>query len=74
MGSLFSSSITLRKSVKISDDEFVQLRDFIYEKAASSLTSSANTSLKAVFKTSGPAQPSQFRGLYKIPEIRAEQK
>lgn len=33
MGSLFSSSITLRKSVKISDDEFVQLRDFIYEKS-----------------------------------------
>ncbi len=33
MGSLFSSSISLRKSVKISDDEFVQLRDFIYEKS-----------------------------------------
>lgn len=33
MGSLFSSSITLRKSVSISDDEFVQLRDFIYAKS-----------------------------------------
>lgn len=33
MGSLFSSSVTLRKSVRISDDEFVQLRDFIYEKS-----------------------------------------
>jgi chemotaxis protein methyltransferase CheR len=33
MGSLFSSSISLRKSVRISDDEFVQLRDFIYEKS-----------------------------------------
>ena len=33
MGSLFSKSISLRKSVKISDDEFVQLRDFIYEKS-----------------------------------------
>lgn len=33
MGSLFSNSISLRKSVKISDDEFVQLRDFIYEKS-----------------------------------------
>ena len=32
MGSLFSSSISLRKSVKITDEEFVQLRDFIYEK------------------------------------------
>lgn len=32
MGSLFSKSISLRKGVKISDDEFVQLRDFIYEK------------------------------------------
>ncbi|MEF2230832.1 MAG: protein-glutamate O-methyltransferase CheR [Pseudodesulfovibrio sp.] len=32
MGSLFSSSISLRKSVSISDTEFVQLRDFIYEK------------------------------------------
>ena len=33
MGSLFSSSITLRKSVRIADDEFIQLRDFIYEKS-----------------------------------------
>lgn len=33
MGSLFSKSISLRKSVKISDDEFVQLRDFIYDKS-----------------------------------------
>lgn len=33
MGSLFSSSISLRKSVRISDEEFVQLRDFIYEKS-----------------------------------------
>lgn len=33
MGSLFSKSTTLRKSVRISDDEFVQLRDFIYEKS-----------------------------------------
>ncbi|CCH49532.1 CheR family methyltransferase [Pseudodesulfovibrio piezophilus] len=33
MGSLFSSSISLRKSVSISEDEFVQLRDFIYEKS-----------------------------------------
>ena len=32
MGSLFSNSISLRKSVSISDTEFVQLRDFIYEK------------------------------------------
>lgn len=32
MGSLFSSSVSLRKSVKISDDEFIELRDFIYEK------------------------------------------
>ena len=32
MGSLFSNSISLRKGVGISDDEFVQLRDFIYEK------------------------------------------
>jgi len=33
MGSLFSNSISLRKSVKITDDEFVLLRDFIYEKS-----------------------------------------
>ena len=33
MGSLFSSSISLRKSVKITDDEFILLRDFIYEKS-----------------------------------------
>jgi len=33
MGSLFSNSVTLRKSVKITDQEFVQLRDFIYEKS-----------------------------------------
>lgn len=33
MGSLFSKSISLRKSIQISDDEFVQLRDFIYEKS-----------------------------------------
>lgn len=32
MSSLFSKSISLRKSVQISDDEFVQLRDFIYDK------------------------------------------
>jgi len=33
MGSLFSSSISLRKSVRITDDEFILLRDFIYEKS-----------------------------------------
>ncbi|WP_319541475.1 protein-glutamate O-methyltransferase CheR [uncultured Pseudodesulfovibrio sp.] len=33
MGSLFSKSTTLRKNVRITDDEFVQLRDFIYEKS-----------------------------------------
>jgi chemotaxis protein methyltransferase CheR len=33
MGSLFSKSVSLRKSVQISDDEFVQLRDFIYDKS-----------------------------------------
>ena len=33
MGSLFSKSTTLRKSVRITDEEFVQLRDFIYEKS-----------------------------------------
>lgn len=33
MGSLFTKSATLRKSVKIEDEEFVQLRDFIYEKS-----------------------------------------
>lgn len=33
MGSLFSKSTTLRKSVGITDEEFVQLRDFIYEKS-----------------------------------------
>ncbi|NDV20904.1 protein-glutamate O-methyltransferase CheR [Pseudodesulfovibrio sp. JC047] len=33
MGSLFSKSATLRKNVRISDEEFVQLRDFIYEKS-----------------------------------------
>nr|WP_321259871.1 protein-glutamate O-methyltransferase CheR [uncultured Pseudodesulfovibrio sp.] len=33
MGSLFSKSTTLRKNVRISDNEFVQLRDFIYEKS-----------------------------------------
>jgi len=32
VGSLFSDSITLRKSIGISDDEFVNLRDFIYDK------------------------------------------
>lgn len=32
MGSLFSQSISLRKGLQISDDEFIQLRDFIYEK------------------------------------------
>ncbi|ADU61074.1 MAG: protein-glutamate O-methyltransferase CheR [Pseudodesulfovibrio sp.] len=32
MGSLFSNAISLRKSVGISDAEFMQLRDFIYEK------------------------------------------
>lgn len=32
MGSLFSKSTTLRKSVRITDEEFVELRDFIYEK------------------------------------------
>lgn len=31
--SLFSSSISLRKGVAITDEEFVQLRDFIYEKS-----------------------------------------
>lgn len=31
--SLFSSSISLRKGISITDDEFVQLRDFIYEKS-----------------------------------------
>jgi len=33
MGSLFSKSTTLRKNVRITDEEFVQLRDFIYEKS-----------------------------------------
>ncbi|MBG0791861.1 MAG: protein-glutamate O-methyltransferase CheR [Desulfovibrionaceae bacterium] len=33
MGSLLSESTILRKSVRITDEEFVQLRDFIYEKA-----------------------------------------
>ncbi|AMK10186.1 MAG: protein-glutamate O-methyltransferase CheR [Pseudodesulfovibrio sp.] len=33
MGSLFSKSSTLRKSVRITDEEFVELRDFIYEKS-----------------------------------------
>ena len=33
MGSLFSKSATLRESVKITDEEFVQLRDFIYDKS-----------------------------------------
>ncbi|MBC17526.1 Chemotaxis protein methyltransferase [Pseudodesulfovibrio profundus] len=32
MGSLFSKSVSLRKGLQISDDEFIQLRDFIYEK------------------------------------------
>lgn len=32
MGSLFSKSPSLRKSVKITDDEFIQLRDYIYDK------------------------------------------
>ncbi len=32
MGSLFSNSISLRKNLKITDHEFVQLRDFIYDK------------------------------------------
>lgn len=32
MGSLFSKSNTLRKGVRITDEEFIQLRDFIYEK------------------------------------------
>ncbi len=31
--SLFSSSISLRKGISITDEEFVQLRDFIYEKS-----------------------------------------
>lgn len=31
--SLLSSSISLRKGIAISDDEFIQLRDFIYEKS-----------------------------------------
>lgn len=31
MSSLFASSITLRKELKISDEEFLQLRDFIYQ-------------------------------------------
>lgn len=30
MGSLFAKSVTLRKDVKITDEEFSQLRDFIY--------------------------------------------
>jgi chemotaxis protein methyltransferase CheR len=33
MSSLFSKSITLRKDLKISDEEFKQLRDFIYEQS-----------------------------------------
>lgn len=33
MGSLFSNTSTLRKSIRISDEEFLQLRDFIYEKS-----------------------------------------
>jgi chemotaxis protein methyltransferase CheR len=31
MSSLFSKSITLRKEQKITDEEFSQLRDFIYD-------------------------------------------
>lgn len=33
MSSLFSKTITLGKELKISDSEFVQLRDFIYQKS-----------------------------------------
>ncbi|XXJ21555.1 CheR family methyltransferase [Desulfovibrio caledoniensis] len=33
MSSLFSKSATLRKGVKITDEEFIQLRDFIYGKS-----------------------------------------
>jgi chemotaxis protein methyltransferase CheR len=33
MGSLFSKSTALRKGVKITDEEFVRLRDFIYDKS-----------------------------------------
>ncbi|QGY39599.1 protein-glutamate O-methyltransferase CheR [Pseudodesulfovibrio cashew] len=33
MGSLFSKTISLRKNIKIEDDEFVLLRDFIYSKS-----------------------------------------
>ena len=33
MSSLFSKTISLRKELKISDLEFTQLRDFIYEQA-----------------------------------------
>lgn len=31
--SLFSKTITLRKELKITDDEFVQLRDFVYQQS-----------------------------------------
>lgn len=33
MSSLFSNTITLRKELKIGDEEFSQLRDFIYDKS-----------------------------------------
>ncbi|MBG0777314.1 MAG: protein-glutamate O-methyltransferase CheR [Desulfovibrionaceae bacterium] len=33
MASLFSKTITLQKELKISDEEFTQLRDFIYEQS-----------------------------------------
>ncbi|THB62994.1 MAG: protein-glutamate O-methyltransferase CheR [Desulfovibrio sp.] len=33
MSSLFSKSITLRKELKIGDEEFTQLRDFIYDQS-----------------------------------------
>ena len=33
MSSLFSKSTALRKGVKITDEEFIQLRDFIYDKS-----------------------------------------
>ena len=33
MSSLFSKTISLRKELKVSDSEFVQLRDFIYQQS-----------------------------------------
>ena len=33
MSSLFNKSLSLTKELKVTDDEFVQLRDFIYQQS-----------------------------------------